>query len=335
MSDNNYEIRTSARPQCYLCGTQGKELYGGLSDRLFGASGVWNLKQCPNAACGLIWLDPMPMEEDIALAYRRYYTHQSEGAKKNMDIAALVGRILLGVLVRATGLIKEQQAIRTRYLGAQAPGKLLDIGCGAGDYLALMRKLGWTVEGVDIDPAACSHARQTHGLTVHEGTVESNCYPENSFDAAVMNHVIEHVFDPVALLKECHRIIKPGGHVVVITPNTKSWGHRKFQESWRDLDPPRHIHLFSPKTMKKCAGMAGFEKVTATTTPANAYIIFKGSMDIQKDGTYDMIRANKSNRGLMQKIIRNSRVLQYQLREFHLWKGNPSLGEEVVMICRK
>lgn len=335
MSDNNCEIRTRACPRCYLCGTQGKELYGGLSDRLFGAPGVWNLKQCPNPACGLIWLDPMPKEEDIALAYRRYYTHQSEGAKKNIGIAAPAYRILLGVLARATGLIKEQRAIQTRYLGARAPGKLLDIGCGAGDYLALMRTLGWTVEGVEIDPAACRHARQKHGLAVHEGTVESRGYPENSFDAIVMNHVIEHVFDPVALLKECRRIIKPGGHVVVITPNTKSWGHRKFQESWRGLEPPRHIHIFSPKTMKKCAGMAGFEKVTATTTPANAGTIFMGSMDIPKDGTHGMIRANKSNRGLVQKIIRNSRVLQYQLREYYLWKRNPGLGEEVVMICRK
>jgi hypothetical protein len=62
-------------PNCYLCGTGGEPLYEGLKDRLFNAPGEWNLKRCPNPECGLLWLDPMPLEEDIGMAYETYFTH--------------------------------------------------------------------------------------------------------------------------------------------------------------------------------------------------------------------------------------------------------------------
>ncbi|MDN5936149.1 MAG: hypothetical protein L0H75_08230, partial [Nitrosospira sp.] len=75
-------ISTEARPACYLCGGHPKVIYRDLEDRLFGASGSWTLKQCPNSHCGLIWLDPMPTEKDIGKAYRDYYTHEDENTKK-------------------------------------------------------------------------------------------------------------------------------------------------------------------------------------------------------------------------------------------------------------
>src|SRR5260370_27105871 len=68
-------IRTRAKPACPLCGTAGKLLHAGLTDRLFSAPGVWQLKQCPRAECGLVWPDPAPLEEDLGLAYQMYYTH--------------------------------------------------------------------------------------------------------------------------------------------------------------------------------------------------------------------------------------------------------------------
>jgi hypothetical protein len=66
------EIRSRPFPECSLCGTRGEPLYAGLTDRLFGAPGEWNLKCCSNSGCGLIWLDPMPLEDDIGKAYENY-----------------------------------------------------------------------------------------------------------------------------------------------------------------------------------------------------------------------------------------------------------------------
>ena len=77
------EIRTYLCPDCALCGVKGEPLYQDLKDRLFGVPGKWNLKKCPNPDCGLIWLDPMPLEEDIGKAYIRYYTHQDASQHYN------------------------------------------------------------------------------------------------------------------------------------------------------------------------------------------------------------------------------------------------------------
>jgi hypothetical protein len=72
---------TRPNPDCAVCGRRGELLYDGLTDRLFGASGKWSLKRCPGMNCGLIWLDPIPLESEINRAYQTYYTHPRVAAK--------------------------------------------------------------------------------------------------------------------------------------------------------------------------------------------------------------------------------------------------------------
>src|SRR5438105_3101279 len=72
------EIRVRPQPECYVCGARGQQQYRDLRDRINHAPGVWNLSRCPNPKCGLLWLDPMPSEEDIGKAYTTYFTHGSE-----------------------------------------------------------------------------------------------------------------------------------------------------------------------------------------------------------------------------------------------------------------
>lgn len=333
MIASNQVIRTRASQTCKLCGTQGNILYEGLTDQLFGAPGVWSFRQCPNANCGLVWLDPMPIEADIAFAYRRYYTHKSDRAKSN--IVSKTYRSLLNFWEGMTGQSDERNAMQLRYLGDRLPGNLLEIGCGAGDYIATMRTLGWTVEGVDFDPVACQCARDMNALTVHEGTLESAEYEDNRFDAIVMNHVVEHVFDPVALFKESRRILKPNGLVVVVTPNIDSWGHGKFRDCWRGLEPPRHIHIFSPKTIKSAAKLAGFRNAAITTTSANADYIIGASMDLVRGKSSSLPPHDMGRTSIFARICRRVKALAYQYREYRLWKKDANLGEEVVLICQK
>jgi 2-polyprenyl-3-methyl-5-hydroxy-6-metoxy-1,4-benzoquinol methylase len=267
---NPDEIRTRPCPECYLCGAPGKTLYQGLRDRLFGAPGEWNLKECPNPECGLIWLDPVPVEEDIGKAYQNYYTHKVYLRK---GIKRFVHRMMNGAILRITRIYKEQRRINYMYLEEMKPGKLLEVGCGSGQFLDCMRRAGWEVEGVEIDSRAADYARKKYGVPVHIGTLESMQYPDNTFDAVTMNHVIEHVYEPVTLLQECHRVLKPGGRLVVVTPNTISYGHRRFRQYWRGLEPPRHLYVFSPVTLRRVAERAGFQDVLIWTTLANAYVI--------------------------------------------------------------
>src|SRR5438128_308073 len=75
MADIKNEIRAAPRPKCFLCDVEGRPLHQGLVDPFFSAPGVWNFKRCGRPGCGLIWLDPAPLAEDLHLAYQKYFTH--------------------------------------------------------------------------------------------------------------------------------------------------------------------------------------------------------------------------------------------------------------------
>jgi 2-polyprenyl-3-methyl-5-hydroxy-6-metoxy-1,4-benzoquinol methylase len=320
-------IRTRTCPNCYLCGKRGELLYEGLSDRLFGAPGGWNFKRCPDLACGLLWLDPMPVEEDVGKAYAEYYTHvnilqnrhQSSGAGRLTWILRLVHNLLLKV----TAISRERKRLALMYLDGVPPGRVLDVGCGEGSRLARLRSLGWDVRGQEMDPKAASQARQTYGVSIHLGPLGQAGFDEGAFDAIVMNHVIEHVHDPVRLLAECVRLLRKGGTLVAITPNSESCGHKRFGSSWRGLEPPRHIHLFSQRTLRKLAGRLGFEHFDTWTTSAHAEVVANGSLDVRAG-------LNKSV-DLGPKLVRRLLSLQYQLRWQLDHMRDRNSGEECVL----
>jgi 2-polyprenyl-3-methyl-5-hydroxy-6-metoxy-1,4-benzoquinol methylase len=330
--DDN-EIRTYSCSKCYLCGNEGKLLYGSLKDRLFGAPGEWNLKKCTNSECGLVWLDPMPLEEDIGKAYRSYYTHDDNYVKKKSSIW-----LLLRVIYRAVttipshilGIKAEEFQLSRMYLNKVKPCRLLEIGCGSGEFLSHMQQSGWDVEGIDFDAKAVENVREKYGINARVGSLENFRYAEKSFDAITMNHVIEHVHDPVSLLQECYRILKPGGYLVLVTPNINSFGHQKFKTNWRGLEPPRHIHIFSQATLRQCANKSGFEKIETWTAAARSLSIFNGSFDMQKFGYHSM------NKPVNKFHMIKSLILYY--REYILlkiFKINPELGEEAVLFAQK
>lgn len=275
-------IGADACRACCLCGMEGRALYAGLRDRLFGAPGVWSLRQCPDPQCGLLWLDPMPQPEEIGKAYARYYTHAAGesgggGAAKRawraLKAAYLAGRFgyhggaggfrrrTLAALMRLLPLRRRDLDASVRYLAHQPGGRLLDVGCGSGDWLVQMRQLGWNAEGLDFDPAAVELAR-TRNLTVRLGPLEQQDYPSEAFDAVTLHHVIEHVPDPVATLRACHRVLRPRGRLILATPNARSLSHRVFRSDWRGLEPPRHLHIFTPESLRRALEQAGFRRMT-------------------------------------------------------------------------
>lgn len=99
-----------------------------------------------------------------------------------------------------------------------------------------------------------------------------------------MNHVIEHVHEPLKLLKECRRLLRPGGIMISITPNTNSYTHRLFQKHWRGLEPPRHLFLYNQKSLQCIARLAGFKIPQTWTTSANAHHYFLESCKVLFDG---------------------------------------------------
>ncbi|MEQ1834101.1 MAG: class I SAM-dependent methyltransferase, partial [Candidatus Eisenbacteria bacterium] len=156
-------------------------------------------------------------------------------------------------------------------------GPLLDVGCGSGGTLRLMRELGWDAEGIDLDPQAIAVANHA-GLRARVGTFESSELPERHYAAVTSIHVIEHVDDPAAFLRHCRRVLRPGGRVALTTPNAASLGSRVFGSRWRGLEPPRHFQVFTAAGLAHLAREAGFESVRVRTSARLAAAIVRESL---------------------------------------------------------
>jgi SAM-dependent methyltransferase len=168
-------------------------------------------------------------------------------------------------------------------------------------------------------------------LALRQGDLQSARFDDNSFDAATLSHVIEHVPDPVALLREIGRILKPGGRLVVTTPNSKSLGHGWFQRYWIGLDPPRHLNIFTLSALRECANRAGLHVVETKSTAANADIVLGGSYSI----CHFHQQADRSAPRPQINIARSIRCAWLQYREYFSLMRNPECGEEAVLICAK
>lgn len=325
-------------PCCPLCGMEGKQMYAALGDWASGVRGRWGMLRC--AVCEIAWLDPKPAEQDISKLYpSRYYTH---GSLSNIRFDSLRQRIRQYVLARmgytveaAGGLLPwilsytparaRAAALDVMNLSASETGALLDVGCGNGQFLLRMRSLGWTVSGIDPDPAAVANC-QSQNLEVFCGAIrdlpESACY-----DAITLSHVIEHVSDPIELLRECGKRLRPEtGRLVVTTPNLDSLGHWWFKQYWRGLEIPRHLNLFSPAAFSRCAERAGLNLIALSTESRMARMIYVPSV-YGKNGAQNV--GERSDFSAKTKIA----GYLFQFLEDALIKLKPNSGEEIFGVC--
>jgi 2-polyprenyl-3-methyl-5-hydroxy-6-metoxy-1,4-benzoquinol methylase len=285
-----------------VCGANGDAIYHDLSDHLFGVEGEWSMRQCSDDQCGLLWLDPMPAPESLGALYKHYYTHNYDKPSTASPLFAIYEHlrsaycsaeygysdnrwsgIAIRYLARLLPGVRTQWDLSVFCLSARPGSQVLDVGCGSGRMMRRLAELGWQVHGLDFDPKAVEAARNL-GLEVRLGTLEEQNYEEGSFDAIIMNHVIEHVPDPLELLKSCKRVLKPGGKLVLATPNAWSWGHQRYGRSWRGLEPPRHLHIFTPQAIRKLAVGAGFNRLQVSTTVANAHSVLWSSRQLSRNG---------------------------------------------------
>jgi len=217
------------------------------------------------------------------MAYGTYYTHavgtHRDNAKKLGVFRRLRSMISSGYLNHRYGtqrhpasglgqwvaklLPKQRQKLDTefRYLPKPTQGqRLLDIGCGNGDFLVGAREAGWQVSGVEPDPKAADAARQ-RGVDVTVGTVDLLAGESDCFDAITLSHVIEHVHEPKQLLQAVQRLLKPGGIVYIDTPNIQSHGAELFRQNWRGIETPRHLVLFNPASLTGLLSATGFRDI--------------------------------------------------------------------------
>jgi len=266
---------------CPVCGGPERAiLHEGLIDNTFyAAPGKWSSWQCLRCQCS--YLDPRPSRSSIHRAYSNYYTHHERVNNTvyiKLDAFRKLRRLLANGYINWRYSTKNTPASslgiplllclwplknsidRTYRHMPRVPaggGTLLDVGCGNCAFLEVAKSCGWSVFGVDPDEKAIAYGLN-HGINVKQGGIEQFDGKERLFDVITINHVIEHVHDPVALLKACHRLLKPLGQLWLETPNIDSFGHRDYMEYWRGLEPPRHLVLFSLSSLTKALVDTGF-----------------------------------------------------------------------------
>ncbi len=150
---------------------------------------------------------------------------------------------------------------------------LLDVGCSSGAFLSTAAALGFRAQGVEPAAKAAQSAIQT-GLRVHIGTLHEARFPAQHFDAVTLFEVIEHIKDTITLLNECHRIMRPGGVLMIGTGNTDSWTAAFMKSRWRYFQINHHgghVSFFNPYSLRLLAARAGFTLEAVETRNVHFY----------------------------------------------------------------
>ena len=342
-------IRTKSFPHCIICGSSGGILYKDLPDRFSIVDGRFDLKICPS--CRLIWLDPRPIAEDIGKCYK--YSEEEAFPKTRHDLKTQIlqtlkrvirASILCGhfgyrhvhkhhILCKAGTLIAGIPVLgsaATWNMGESLPhykkmgqrSLIIDIGGGLGEYTEFMQYLGWMVLAVETDPIAANILKRK-AIPVFNGTFQELKMSDSSADMITMHHVIEHIPDPVSLIRECFRVLRPGGRLVMSMPNANSLTHKLFGSNCFHLDPPRHLFSFSPETIRRILEKTEFRISIIRTLSRRALSFYSSSMVILKEGKiYKNYKPQKGRKW-------------FSAKEVLLCRLGKDCGEEIEVVATK
>jgi SAM-dependent methyltransferase len=291
-------VTTSACIACHA--TSARRLYSieGVSEELV---------ECEN--CGLGSLYPMPTAERIRSFYpAEYYGEPTAKFEPLVEFG-----VRLGAKMRVESLVGD----------LPARSKVLDIGCGRGVMLRALLDLGHEAHGVEIAPEAASGADSLAQIRIAPELAKAN-YKENTFDAVIMWHVLEHLPHPEQTLAEIRRILRPGGRLILAVPNFGSLQSQRTGHDWFHLDLPRHLYHFTPETLQRLLACNEFhcESVRHMAMLQNSFgwlqSILNRISGTPRNSLYSLL-----HRGGEHPVVKNlSRLQRWQLK-LGYWIGLP------------
>jgi 2-polyprenyl-3-methyl-5-hydroxy-6-metoxy-1,4-benzoquinol methylase len=152
---------------------------------------------------------------------------------------------------------------------ARSPGRLLDVGCGTGEFMGVMKRVGWYVQGMERNREAVQWAGKTWGVPVYAGNL-AEFHPEKPFDVITLWHVLEHLYDPVQALNHLKGLLTIDGFFLVAVPNAGGVDAGLYGSNWVALDTPRHVNHFSARTLAQLFRAIGLEIVLRRQLPFDA-----------------------------------------------------------------
>ncbi len=325
---------------CPACGEKvaGQAQYARRDDFL-AMPDVWCFWRCP--ACASLYLNPRPDVASLPRAYQNYYTHYAEADalasgeargikaalvngylnwrfRMHRQPASWIGALLFGLL-RPLGMKLDFYGRHLPKNLCNAHTRLLDVGCGNGGFLLRAKQMGIVAAGCEPDRHAADTC-VTLGLDVVKGDAFAVELDHERFDVITLNHVIEHVRDPIGLLERLHLLLLPGGRLWMALPNPDALGVVLFKAAWKGFHPPFHLIIPHQKVLLRWARRAGFVDVRCLRRGAQSRGLWTESTRIARR---EQIRRSES-------LISACRFFGDMLSTF-----SPRWGEETVIVAHK
>ena len=259
---------------CPWCGCTDITPYIKLKDYFLSGEN-FDVVEC--SRCHLLFTDPRPHGEEASKYYKseNYLSHQ-ENTK--------------GFIPRVYEFVKSYNLKNKANMASQdlSAGKVLDIGCGVGDFLLSMQRLGWSVMGIEPSPEARHIADKRLGFEPLTPD-DYELLPDHSFDLITLWHVLEHVDDLHNQVSQLQRLLKPGGRLLLALPNFKSFDAFYYQQYWAAWDVPRHLNHFYPGSIHSIFDTTPFKLIDIQKLRWDAYYISYLS-ETYKHHTFPLIR---------------------------------------------
>jgi ubiquinone/menaquinone biosynthesis C-methylase UbiE len=231
--------------ECPICDVQEKPShYRDISSWEY--KGVYKLSRCTK--CGLIFQTPRIKNQYACLYYQseKYWGVTLPHFSRRQ--------------VETKNNFQRYKQVYKRYQ-ERKPGRMLDVGCGTGEFLDWFKCKGWETVGTDISLKPLVYAKKTLGLEVIHGDLLEIDQRKKTFDLVSTMHVFEHLYEPRKSLKKISTILKDSGELIITIPNHESLGRILFGASWFQYQPGRHIFYYTPDTIKRMLSLCGFEVV--------------------------------------------------------------------------
>lgn len=304
---------------CPLCDEGGATILFEVPEFVLGRR-TFQLLRCPG--CGHSYTAPVPSSDELAA----YYADVVPRLRAKHDgVISTPEELVTAVEAEKVGLLQE--------LGLHSPvGSVLDIGFGSGGFLIGMLQDKWSCTGVEIGDAGSYKSLWTGLIDAHYGLDTLDALPAESFDLITLWHVLEHLPEPIDVLRRARRLLKASGRLVLAVPNIESLSAHVFQSHWYGIAPPWHLHQFSPRSLHRVFAGAGLtvEHISGFGEQA-MYLMWVNSLttviERRCDGRFGLPLATA-----LRALRRLMAMVPGVLRTAEMWTGRPGA---IVVVGRR
>jgi SAM-dependent methyltransferase len=271
--------------------------------------------RCPT--CSLVWLKDPPKPDEMGQHYGPDYDRSVSAADES-----------------SPGRWRDRRETLLRF---KSGGKILDLGCSSGGFLASLKGPEWTLCGIEMSDVVAKKAAAKSGAEIFVGDILDAPYPPGTFDAITCFHVFEHLYRPRDVLAKVSQWLKPGGVFYTLMPNIDSAGARIFKSYWYALELPRHLYHFSPASLRYLAKSVGLDEewlITGREVFIEASTRYGIDVALSKIGISRAPLARAKSPGIPFRIVRKA----FRLTLLPVLNGIASLagdGESIHVVLRK